>query len=203
MAVLSSTSIVPDAPGPLLPDLPFSVQAKSAASALVESIYVQHYYWNIQSITLAIHEGKMPSGSVESRPPIAFEEIEHTADRALRIYGHNLQELLLHAAGGLNSLMGTGDDIDSVQEKKSVEIEAMDAESLLVEWLSELAYWAEAEMLVFRKFDLQSVSPTHVKALIYGRRVTQMENHIKAVTYHNLEIVKTDTGLAATVVFDV
>jgi len=30
-----------------------------------------------------------------------------------------------------------------------------------------------------------------------------LENHIKAVTYHNLEIVKTKAGLAATVVFDV
>ena len=79
----------------------------------------------------------------------------------------------------------------------------MDAESLLVEWLSELAYWAEAEMLVFSKFDLQNVSPTQVKALIHGSRVTQLENHIKAVTYHNLEIIKTETGLAATVVFDV
>ena len=145
----------------------------------------------------------MPSGSVESRPPIAFEEIEHTADRALRIFGCNLQELLLHAAGGLNRLMGAVDDIDPVPKKKSVEIEAVDAEGLLVEWLSELAYWAETEMLVFSKFDLQNVSPTHVKALIYGRQVTQMEKHIKAVTYHNLEIIKTETGLEATVVFDV
>ena len=194
---------VTDAPWPLLPDLPFSVQAKSAASALVESFCVQHDYWNIQNIILTKREGKMPSGSVESRPPIAFEEIEHTADRALRIYGRNLQELLLNAASGLNSLMGAVDNIDSVQKKKSVQIEAIDAESLLVEWLSELAYWAETEMLVFSKFDLQNVSPTHVKALIYGRQVTQMEKHIKAVTYHNLEIVKTESGLAATVVFDV
>jgi len=194
---------VTDAPWPLLPNLPFSVQAKSAASALVESTYVQHDYWNIQSIILTKHEGKMPSGSVESRPPIAFEEIEHTADRALRIYGRNLQELLLNAASGLNSLMGAVDDIDSVQEKKSVEIEAMDAESLLVEWLSELAYWAESEMLVFSKFDLKIVSPTHLKAMAYGSRVNQMEKQIKAVTYHNLEIVKTDKGLAAAVVFDV
>ncbi len=159
---------VTDAPWPFLPDLPFSVQAKSAASALVESIYIQHDYWNIQSIILTKHEGKMPSGSVESRPPIAFEEIEHTADRALRIYGRNLPELLLNAAGGLNSLMGAVDDIDSVQEKKSVEIEAMDAESLLVEWLSELAYWAETEMLVFSKFDLQNVSPTPRSATPHG-----------------------------------
>jgi SHS2 domain-containing protein len=69
--------------------------------------------------------------------------------------------------------------------------------------LSELAYWAEAEMLVFSEFDLQNITPTHVKAKICGSRVTVMEKHIKAVTYHNLEIVKTEAGLTATVVFDV
>ncbi len=58
-------------------------------------------------------------------------------------------------------------------------------------------------MLVFSKFDLQHVSATRVKALIRGSRVTRLENHIKAVTYHNLEITETESGLAATVVFDV
>ena len=145
----------------------------------------------------------MPSGSVTPHPLIAFEEIEHTADRALIIYGRNLEELFINAARGLKSLMGADEVPDSTAIKKSIALDAIDAESLLVEWLSELAYWAEAEMLVFSKFDLQDITPTHVKAKIYGSRVTQMEKHIKAVTYHNLEIVKTETGLTATVVFDV
>jgi protein archease len=149
------------------------------------------------------YEEIMPSGFHTSHPQIAFEEIEHTADRALIIYGRNLEELLLNAARGLNSLLGADADLPSTPKTKSLELDAIDAESLLVEWLSELAYWAEAEMLVFSKFDFQNVSPTHVKALIYGSRVTQMEKHIKAVTYHNLKIIKTETGLAATVVFDV
>jgi SHS2 domain-containing protein len=134
---------------------------------------------------------------------VAFEEIEHTADRALRIYGSDLQELLLNAAGGLNSLLDAEYNASSRPEEKSVELEAIDAESLLVEWLSELAYWAETELLVFHQFDLHSVSPTHVKATIHGSRVAQLEKHIKAVTYHNLEIIQTDEGLTATVVFDV
>ena len=149
------------------------------------------------------YEEIMPSGSYTSHSQIAFEEIEHTADRALKIYGRNLEELLVNAARGLNSVMGADEDLSSTPTTKSIELYALDAESLLVEWLSELAYWAEAEMLVFSKFDLQNVSPTHVKALIYGNRVSQMEKHIKAVTYHNLEIIKTETGLEATVVFDV
>jgi SHS2 domain-containing protein len=47
------------------------------------------------------------------------------------------------------------------------------------------------------------VSPTHLKATIRGTQVTQLEKHIKAVTYHNLQIVQTEKGLTATVVFDV
>ena len=144
-----------------------------------------------------------PAKSSDPIRGAAFKEIEHTADRALIIYGSDLRELLLNAAGGINSLLETEYNASARQEEKSVELEAIDAESLLVEWLSELAYWAETEMLVFHKFDLHSVSPTHVKATIHGSRVAQLEKHIKAVTYHNLEIVQTDKGLTATVVFDV
>ena len=134
---------------------------------------------------------------------VGFKEIEHTADRALKIYGSNLQELLLNAAGGMNSLLARQDNALSPREIKSVELDAVDSESLLVEWLSELAYWAETELLVFHKVELHSVSPTHLKATVHGSRVAQLENHIKAVTYHNLKITQTDEGLTATVVFDV
>ena len=144
-----------------------------------------------------------PAKSSDPIRGVAYEEIEHTADRALKIYGSDLQELLLNAAGGMNSLLVREYNAFSLQEKKSIELDAIDSESLLVEWLSELAYWAETELLVFHKFDLHSVSPTHVKATVHGSRVAQLENHIKAVTYHNLKIIQTDEGLTATVVFDV
>jgi SHS2 domain-containing protein len=134
---------------------------------------------------------------------VGFEEIEHTADRALKIYGSSLQELLLNAAGGMNSLLARPKNAFSPPEIKTVELDAIDSESLLVEWLSELAYWAESELLVFHKFDLHSVSPTHVRATLHGSRVAQLENHIKAVTYHNLKITQNEKGLTATVVFDV
>lgn len=144
-----------------------------------------------------------PAKSADAIRGVAYEEIEHTADRALRIYGSNLQELLLNAAGGMNSLLVREHKNFSAPEKKSIELDVIDSESLLVEWLSELAYWAETELLIFHKFDLHSVSPTHVKATVHGNRVTRLENHIKAVTYHNLKIIQTDEGLTATVVFDV
>jgi len=182
-----------------------SAFTNSTAPALIDSIYAQHAYCNIEPPwdIYQLQEEIMPSGSSRSHSQIAFEEIEHTADRALKIYGRNFAELLRNAAFGLNSLMGVNEEPGATPQTKSIMLDAEDAEGLLVEWLSELAYQAESEMLVFTRFDLQTVSPTHVKAAVAGRRVTKLESHIKAVTYHNLEIIKTETGLAATVVFDV
>ena len=143
------------------------------------------------------------SNSAGSNYGVAFEEVEHTADRALRVFGSNLEEFLLNAARGMNSLMVTQPVSGTEHQEKYVALEAIDIESLLVDWLSELAYWAELEMLIFDEFKLESVSSTHLKARIYGVRVTQLKKHIKAVTYHNLDIAQTEKGFTATVVFDV
>jgi SHS2 domain-containing protein len=104
----------------------------------------------------------------------------------------------------MNSLMVTQlPSSDARLEKKSVALDAPDAETLLVDWLSELAYWAETDGYVFHKFEFYDVSATHVRASLYGRRAAQLDRHIKAVTYHNLEIVRSAEGFTATVVFDV
>jgi SHS2 domain-containing protein len=132
-----------------------------------------------------------------------FEEVEHTADWALRVRGHDLRELLMNAARGMSRLLISDLTAIPTDVERRFELEAFDAESLLVEWLSELAYWAEAEMLVFGEFDLSQVAPTYLQAVVRGGRVPDLQKHIKAVTYHNLEIVETDHGLEVTVVFDV
>ena len=134
---------------------------------------------------------------------MGFEEIEHTADYSLLVSGSSWKELLMNAAHGMNSLMVRDASAIGTQTQKQISIEAPDAEGLLVEWLSELAYWAEKELLVFTGFEFQEVTSTTVQATLHGGQVKKVQKHIKAVTYHNLKIVKTDKGLTATVVFDV
>jgi SHS2 domain-containing protein len=134
---------------------------------------------------------------------MGFEEVEHTADQALRIFGASLAELLLSAAAGLTHLMAVDASAISTEIEKSVELNAIDAESLLVEWLSELVYLAESELLVFKKFKILKATATHLQAKIFGGKTSMLQKHIKAVTYHNLKIIKTSEGLEATIVFDV
>ncbi len=74
---------------------------------------------------------------------------------------------------------------------------------MLVDWLGELAYWAESEMLVFTSYSFAHADDTKLKATISGGVVPTLTKHIKAVTYHDLNIVETESGLVATVVFDV
>lgn len=132
-----------------------------------------------------------------------YEIIDHTADWALRVSGRNLRELLYHAATGMNSLMVAELTAVPLTHTQQVALTAYDAESLLVVWLSELAYFAEMEQLIFPFIELQEVSAQSVTAVLRGGRAPELQKHIKAVTYHNLQISQTEQGLEVTIVFDV
>ena len=132
-----------------------------------------------------------------------FEIIDHTADWSIRVWGRDLAHLLFSAAYGMNSLLVNDLTTIPAGDKRTLELDSDDPESLLVEWLGELAYWTETEGLVFCQFDLQEASPTHLRAMVAGSRPEQLQKHVKAVTYHQLQILETERGLEATIVFDV
>ena len=134
---------------------------------------------------------------------MGFEEIEHTADWAIRIQGRDLGELLINAARAMSHLLVGNLGTLSHDVDKHLVIEGDDPESLLVTWLNELAYWAETEGIVFYAFDVQYVTPTQMQVTVQGGLAPELQKHIKAVTYHNLAIVKTNEGMEVTVVFDV
>lgn len=132
-----------------------------------------------------------------------YEVVDHTADWALRVYASNLGQLLTQAALGMSGLLVTNlAGVPSDVERK-VGINALDAETLLVDWLSELAFWAEDELLVISQVVIEEVSRTHLRAVVRGGHVTELIKHIKAVTFHDLEITETASGLEVTIVFDV
>jgi len=132
-----------------------------------------------------------------------FEEVEHTADRALRIHGRNLEELFANAAAGLNSLMLASASGSAESVEKRLDLDAADAEDLLVSWLSELAFWAETESLIFSRYHFAELSPVRLRAVVTGGPVNALQQHVKAVTFHNLAIRREPDGLVVTVVFDV
>lgn len=132
----------------------------------------------------------------------AIEEIEHTADWAIRVRGRDLRELFVNAARGMFGLMA---DLEAVAPsvERQVELEGFDTETLLVSWLSELLWFNEESDAVFVRFEITSLTPTYLQATVWGGPVSGHQGHIKAVTFHNLEIVETKDGYEVTLVFDV
>ncbi|MDT8306592.1 MAG: archease [Anaerolineae bacterium] len=150
----------------------------------------------------------MDANVTPPRPPgvpalAEFTVVEHTADWALQVRGRDFRHLLLSAAWGMNSLLVADLSMIGPVDERYLEVEAFDRESMLVEWLSELAYLAERDRFIACEFTLESVSPEWLQARLRGDIVPALQKHIKAVTYHNLDVILTPDGLAATIVFDV
>jgi len=132
---------------------------------------------------------------------MGFEEISHTADWSARIWADDLPSLFKEAARAMNSLSGTVAG-NGPRVRQSFSVETPDAESLLVAFLSELLYLQEQKDLTFDQFDLR-VASQWLKVEMEGTQIASSEKAIKAVTYHNLRIEKTNQGFEVTIVFDV
>ena len=133
---------------------------------------------------------------------IPFEELDHTADWKIRIWGKDYADLFRNAALAMYAMMGkkvrTGPDV-----QREIDVEAVDYPSLLVAWLNELLFHSEVNEEIYDDVDILEISPERVRARVHGFVGKTELSKIKAATYHDLEIRETDQGVEATVVFDV
>jgi SHS2 domain-containing protein len=133
--------------------------------------------------------------------PKPFEEVEHIADAALQVYGRDWSELLVNAAHGMFSLMAEWEDSAS-STPTEVSLQAVDEETLLIDWLSELLYLHEMDGVVYNDIGILEASPTSLEAVIRGTDRWTPKTAIKAATFNDLSIERTAQGYTVTVVFD-
>ena len=131
-----------------------------------------------------------------------YEEIEHTADWSLRVWGQNLKILLRRAAEGMFDLLEV-EPQDVEGEWVQIELNADDRETLLVSWLEELLYLHETQYLTIDGIEFREVRSNHLAASVKLVSGTKPRKHIKAVTFHNLKIHDDGNRLQTEIVFDV
>jgi SHS2 domain-containing protein len=137
---------------------------------------------------------------------VRYEEIDHTADIRLRVYGAGERELFANAAFALFDKMIA---LQNVRPSSAREVEAAggDAEETLVAFLSELLYGYDAEKFVCRECEIGELTPTRVRAICRGETFDpsrhEFKHHIKAVTFHDVRIVRAGGGLEVTLTCDV
>jgi len=135
--------------------------------------------------------------------PFRYHEIEHTADRALQVWGRDLPDLFAGAARGMFGLLGDVDDGAMATKWHDISLEALDRETLLVDWLNELLYLSETEGVLFFDFRVLWVNDTAMQARAGGVPGWPTMAHIKAATFHDLVLVQDEAGWSTVVTFDV
>lgn len=135
-----------------------------------------------------------------------FEVIDHTADMGIIAYGTDVKEVFANAALGLFSLIT---DPESVGEKLHLDITASghDRDSLLVDWLNELIYCFDVRHVLFKRFEINSLTDNELEATCHGEDFDPTRHKIrigvKAATYHMLRLDKDNSGYKAQIIIDV
>jgi SHS2 domain-containing protein len=135
-----------------------------------------------------------------------FEIFAVTADKGIRAWGQDLPEVFVNAARGLWSLMVEPGTVRPLRAYP-VRVEASDREALLVAWLNELLYLHEAEHIALSAFAVTGLSEECLEAVAEGEPLDPQRHapvgHVKAVTYHLLQIRPAGAGWEGQVVVDV
>jgi SHS2 domain-containing protein len=89
-------------------------------------------------------------------------------------------------------------------EWREVSVDSFDPESLMVDWLGELLYLYETTERVVAAAEVTEWTPTRLTARVELRPSSAAPAmHIKAVTYHQLQVVEEEDGWMAQVYFDI
>lgn len=136
-----------------------------------------------------------------------YELLEHPAELRLRIYGKTLEELFINAAEAMADVLIKKEKRKEEREKKEkIQIQSIDINSLLVDFLSEILAKSQINKAVYLVSNIKcqvSGKQTNLKAELIGYPIDHFNEDIKAVTYQDLNIQKIDGIWQTILVFDV
>ena len=139
-----------------------------------------------------------------------FEFLEHTADAYIAAYGATMEEAFGNAALAMFEVMTDTQKI-SPTHKDTVQVEAEDEYALLYSWLEALLVKFEVNGMLFSKFEVAAIKETdegyRLKATVWGEKFDAAKHPqkvgVKAVTYHQMEIIKENEKATLMFILDI
>lgn len=131
-----------------------------------------------------------------------YEILEHKADLKIKVFGKTKEELFKNALLAMAESQ-KGENFSGKVTRK-IEIQSIDLISLLVDFLSEVLYLIQVNKEIYNDIKFTKFTDTELEAELFGQKVERFGEDIKAVTYHNLNIIERENRIwEATVLFDV
>ena len=138
--------------------------------------------------------------------PDGVRFLKHTADIGLEVEAPSLEECFARAAAGLFSNFAEEAPPEGTERSIAMSLSATSLEELLVLWLEELLYRADADHLAFRAFKVDAVDDLSLGGQAVARVAGSQEMAeppVKGVTRHDLWVRKEGDTWRAHVILDV
>ena len=135
-----------------------------------------------------------------------YKYLKHTADVKFQAFGNTLEEAFSSAANALKEVIVDKKKILE-KEKKDIEIDGKDLESLLYNFLEEFLFLLDSEDFIISK--IKKIKINHktfkLKAIILGDFASKYNftNDVKAITYNEMFVKKEKNKYTIQVVVDV
>lgn len=132
----------------------------------------------------------------------SLEYLPHIADVRMRIQGSSEEELFSVGMEGIGRILKKDVFENTRQANEFVEISlvSVDMTTLLVEFLNEVLMFSHTQKAVFFDVAIQHISEKEIRAKIKGCKVEAFDEDIKAVTYHEAQVEKNETGMLETII---
>jgi len=135
-----------------------------------------------------------------------IQYLPHTADIRMKIEGSTVEELFLAGAIGMGNILKNGfcNKNNPIDCTSKIEIHALDQTCLLIDFLSEILTLSYAEKSIFCNVEFSVFTSTRIMAEIFGAHTSKLDEEIKAVTYHEAQVLKNNNKeWESLVVFDI
>jgi SHS2 domain-containing protein len=139
-----------------------------------------------------------------------YKFLEHTADAYVEAYGASLEEAFENAALATTDVMTEVEKVEAKNEAMFA-VKAQDEFALLYSWLEEVLLEFELKGKLYSRFEVSAIEKTsdglNLLARAWGETYDS-EKHpskvgIKAVTYHQMEILKKPEFVTIRFILDV
>ena len=135
-----------------------------------------------------------------------YEELDHTADIGIRIRAESRQSLFALAALAMFDIMLAAFKPGAPEKTMEISVTASSPDLLLRELLAELLYMHMTQMAFVTGVHILELTDTMLSAQVTTIPMTDRmiadATEIKAVTYHGLSLLESESGFEAQIIFD-
>ena len=136
-----------------------------------------------------------------------YELLSHTADIRIRATGDTLEELFSALLEGICEIADS--NYKNYLNKnfnihKEIHVESFDSTTHAIDFLSEVLSMMNIEKAIFTRVEFNEISTNSSYSIIHGWKTDGFQKDIKAITYHDAELINLPDGkLSITVLLDI